>query len=326
MAGPGIAGMFVLSGLIGFLGSYLFLRAFEIEFPYHERKDKRFMALSLFLLPSLTYWAILLGKDSWIFLFLGCATYAFANLLKKLRLFYLSGLVLSVLVVTLIRPPVGAILAFAVGCAWLLKRGQKGPAAILRPLRLAIYPLVIAGLTIAILSAYLAPYRSLVGNVSLSDAAIRTGIGIHEGLSTDTQAAGSSFTIGITEPSVRGILKYLPFGMFTFLFRPLIFEAHHILALAAALESTFLLALVLLRFKSMAAASRCFFTTPFVAFCLLFFFLLTAMLSLESNFGVIVRHRTMVLPFLLILLAVPRKNKRSGQIAASPAKSDGEAR
>ncbi len=218
------------------------------------------------------------------------------------------------LVVTLIRPPVGAILAFAVGCAWLLKRGQKGPAAILRPLRLVIYPLVIAGITIAILSAYLAPYRSLVVNVSLSDAAIRTGIGIHEGLSTDTQAAGSSFTTGITEPSVRGILKYLPFGMFTFLFRPLIFEAHHVMALAAALESTFFLILVLWRFRNLTTAVKSVFIRPFVAFCAITFFLLTAMLSLESNFGVIVRHRTMVLPFLLILLAVPSNYKRRRSI------------
>ena len=134
MAGPGIAGMFVLSGIIGFLGSYLFLRAFEIEFRFDGGRDKRFLALSLFLLPSLAYWAILLGKDSWIFLFLGWASYAFANLLKRFRLRHLVGLLASVGVITLSRPPVGAVLAFAVGVAWLLKGGQKGPAAILRPL------------------------------------------------------------------------------------------------------------------------------------------------------------------------------------------------
>jgi len=114
--------------------------------------------------------------------------------------------------------------------------------------------------------------------------------------------------------------------MFTFLFRPYIFEAHNSMALAAALESTLILILVLYRVKSLFAAIGCFFTRPFVAFCTITFLLLTAILSVEANFGVIVRHRSMVLPFLLILLAVPRKNKLSRLIAASSAKADGEAR
>ena len=324
LSGPGIVGLFLLSGLIGFLGSYLFLRAFEIEFPH--KRERRFVALSLFLLPSLTYWAILLGKDSWIFLFLGWASYAFVNLLKKIRLRHLVGLLLSIGAIILIRTPVGAVLAFAVGVAWLLKGGQKGPAAIFRPLRFAIYPIVIAVVTIAVFSSYLNQYKNLVAQTSLLGTAIEVGVYKHTGLSTDSTAGGSSLAIGITEASIGGVLGYLPLGMFTFLFRPLIFEAHHALALAAALESTFLLVLVLWRFRSLAVAVRCIFTRPFIAFCAVTFFLLLAMLSVEANFGAIVRHRVMVLPFLLILLAVPRNNKGSGQIAASPAKADGEAR
>jgi len=324
MAGPGIVGMFLLTGVIGFLGSYLFLRAFDLEFPSDGRRDKRFLALSLFLLPSLAYWAILLGKDSWIFLFLGWASYAFANLLKRFRLRHFLGLLASVAAVTLIRLPVGAVLVFAVGCGWLLKKGKSSPAGILRPVRLVIYPMVIVGIAIVIISSYLDQYKHLVAEASLLGAALEVGLVKHAGLSTD--AVGSGLAIGITEPSVWGFLEYLPIGIFTFLFRPLIFEAHHALALAAALESTFFLALVFWRFRNLVAAVKSVFSRPFVAFCAITFSLLTAMLSLESNFGVIVRHRTMVLPFLLILLAVPRKNKRSGQIAASPAKSNGEVR
>lgn len=126
MAGPGIVGMFLLSGLIGFLGSYLFLRAFDLEFRSAEIKDTRFLALSLFLLPSMTYWAILLGKDSWVFLFLGLASYSFVRLLERFRLRYLSGLFASLLALILIRPFVGVVVVFAVGFGWLLKRGAQG--------------------------------------------------------------------------------------------------------------------------------------------------------------------------------------------------------
>jgi len=319
MAGPSIIGMFLLSGVIGFLGSYLFLRAFDIEFSCNGYRDKRFLALSLYLLPSLAYWAILLRKDSWIFLFLGWATYTFVNLLKRFRLRHFLGLLASVAAVTLIRLPVGAVLVFAVGCGWLLKKGKSGPAGILRPVRLAIYPVVIAGIGIAIFSAYLAQYGDLLAEASsFLEAALEVGLVKHAGLSTDPTAGGSSLAIGIAGPSVGGFLEYLPFGIFTFLFRPLIFEAHNALALAAALESTFILALVLWRLRSLVAAVKSVFTRPFVAFCAITFFLLTAMLSLESNFGVIVRHRTMVLPFLLILLAVPCNYKRYSSILAKP--------
>ena len=321
IVGPGIVGMVLLSGIIGFLGSYLFLRAFDLEFRNAGIRDTRFLALSLFLLPSLTYWAILLGKDSWIFLFLGWVSYAFVNLLKRFSLSYLSGLLIGIGAIAAIRLPVAGIVAFAAGFAWLLREGQSGPAAIFRPLRYVFYPVVIVGLLIGVLSVYLARYESFLMDASLFESALQLAVHKHVGLSID--AGGSSLGIGITRSSKGAVLRYLPFGMFSFLFRPLIFEAHNALALVAALESTFYLVLVLWRRRSLIAAMRCIFSRPFVGFCTVTFFFLLVILSLEANFGVIVRHRTMVLPFLFILLAVPRKNKRSGQIAASSAKADG---
>jgi len=324
MAGPGIVGMVLLSGIIGFLGSYLFMRAFDIEFRSDGGKDKRFLALCLFLLPSLTYWAILLGKDSWIFFFLGWVSYAFVNLLKRFSLPHLLGLLIGIGAIAAIRLPVAGIVAFAVGFAWLLRGGQKGPAAIFRPLRYVFYPVVIVGLLFGVLSIYLAQYESFLMDASLVESALQLGVRKHVGLSTD--AGGSSLAIGITGSSKGEVLRYLPFGMFSFMFRPLIFEAHNALALVAALESTFYLVLVFWRRRNLMAAMRCIFSRPFVGFCTVTFIFLLVILSFEANFGVIVRHRTMVLPFLLILLAVPLKNKPSGEIPASSAKSNGEVR
>jgi len=216
LSGPGIVGLFLLSGLIGFLGSYLFLRAFEMEFPH--KRERRFVALSLFLLPSLTYWAILLGKDSWVYFFLGWATYALASLLKKPYLRHFLGLLASLGAITLIRPPVGAVLAFALGCVWLLKGEKSSLAALLRPLRYAFYPIVIAVVTIAIFSSYLNQYKNLVAQTSLLGTAVEVGVYKHTGLSTDSTAGGSSLPIGIADPSVGGLIEYLPIGMFTFSF------------------------------------------------------------------------------------------------------------
>ena len=324
IAGPGIVGMVLLSGIIGFLGSYLFLRAFDLEFRPDGGKDKRFLALCLFLLPSMTYWTILLGIDSWIFLFLGSASYYFVKLLNKFCLRYLLGLFASILAVALVRPLVGIVVVLAVGFAWLLKRRQKGPAAILRPVRLAIYGLIIASVTMVMFTSYLGQGVNIAPRMSLVEKAFEYGASKHVGLAS---GAASSITVSIDrQASLGAILRYIPTGMFTFLFRPLIFEAHNALAFGAALESTFILVLVFWRRRSLIAAMNCFFSRPFIVFSSVTCVLLLVALSFESNFGVIVRHRTMVLPFLLILFAVPQKNKRSGRMAASSAKADREVR
>ena len=125
---------------------------------------------------------------------------------------------------------------------------------------------------------------------SFLESALVVNVCKYTGLSTDPTAGGSSLPTDIARPSVGGALEYLSPGMFTFLFCPLVFEVHHALALAAALESTFLLVLVLWRLRSMVAAVKSVFSRPFVAFYAITFSLLTAILSLESNFGVIVRH------------------------------------
>ena len=134
--GPSVIGMFLLSALISFLGSYLFLRAFQIHFGHVA--EQRFLALSLFLFPSLVFWTSLLGKDSWIYLLLGSFTYSLASVLRGVRLRYLAGMMLSVIVIGLFRPPVGVALiagATASGFMALVPRLRRlqGPIVLVRP-------------------------------------------------------------------------------------------------------------------------------------------------------------------------------------------------
>jgi len=85
-------------------------------------------------------------------------------------------------------------------------KGSKGPAVILRPLRYAIIPVVIAAMTIGIFSSYLADFQDLVRGDSLLQTAFEVGQLKHVGLSNDFSAGGSSLAVGITDASARGIL------------------------------------------------------------------------------------------------------------------------
>lgn len=324
LIGPSLPGMFLVTGIIGFLGAYLFLRAFQAAFP--SSRETRFLALSLFFLPSLAFWTTLVGKDSCMFFFLGWAAHAVAQLLKEFRFRYLLGIVVSSVFVLWIRAPLGIALIAAIGCSFILALDSRlrvsGPASLLRPVGL-LFSLIVIG---AALMITLSDLRQSLGasamRSSLVEGVLEHAIGRHAGLSTT--AGGSGLRVLWERPTLSGFLQYLPGGMFTFLFRPFVFEAYHPLALIAALDGTIILVLVLWRWRYLVEAIRSALSKPFLVFCGVVFLLFTAVLSIDSNFGVIVRHRTMVIPFLLILLAVPLNRKRPGSVPVSSTSSAAE--
>src|SRR6202044_291327 len=75
-------GGFMLFAWLGFLGQYLFYRAFRIGFP---QGDYRRYAVFVFFLPSEVFWPSSLGKEAWMTLMLGIFAYGAAKLLVKRR-------------------------------------------------------------------------------------------------------------------------------------------------------------------------------------------------------------------------------------------------
>jgi hypothetical protein len=99
----------------------------------------------------------------------------------------------------------------------------------------------------------------------------------------------------------------------TVLYRPFIFEAGNIQAVAAAVEGSFLLYVTLARSRPIRAGLRRMRRTPYVAFALVYTGLAIFAFSSIANFGLLVRQRVQLLPFMLVLLCVP-----SGQSPAWP--------
>jgi hypothetical protein len=97
----------------------------------------------------------------------------------------------------------------------------------------------------------------------------------------------------------------MPKAIVTVLFRPFVTEADNAQALAAALESTFLLLLTIRRLPWMWAAMRSVRRQPYVALALVFTAVFVVAFASFPNFGLLARERVQVLPFFLILLSVP---------------------
>ena len=115
-----------------------------------------------------------------------------------------------------------------------------------------------------------------------------------------TSKGGSDFEPSVVDNPVR-----FPMAAVTVMFRPFLFEAHNTDARIAALESTVLMALFLLRWRWVWAALRSWRRQPYVVFCLAYAALFVIAFSSFSNFGLLARERVQLLPILLVFLAIP---------------------
>ena len=131
----------------------------------------------------------------------------------------------------------------------------------------------------------------------LGESARRTGQG------------GSSFNA----PSAIGSPTKLPLAVVTIFFRPFPFEAHNAQVAVTALESTLLLCLTVARRRGIWQALRHPRRRPYVAFVVVYSLLFVFAFSSIANFGILARERTQVLPFFLVLLAVPAARRAPEQ-------------
>ena len=115
----------------------------------------------------------------------------------------------------------------------------------------------------------------------------------------NTEQGGSQFTpVPLTSP--LGV----PAAIVTVLFRPFPWEASSLQALATSLESIFLLGLIAISWRRLRAGGADL-KNPYLVFSLVYALLFVWAFSRFGNFGIIARQRVLVLPFVLILAALP---------------------
>jgi hypothetical protein len=137
-----------------------------------------------------------------------------------------------------------------------------------------------------------------------------------------TSSGGSEFT----PASVADSPLNLPEAAITVLFRPFPTEAHNAQALASALEGAFLMLVVVLRFRWIAAALRSARTTPYLVFAITYTVLFVVGYSTFSNFGILARERVQLYPLFLVLLSVPPADRPTRPDQAMRRREEADAR
>jgi hypothetical protein len=299
VSGPSrISGYFVFSWF-GFWGLYFAYRAFRTVMP---DGDHRRYAVLVFLLPSMLFWPSSMGKEAWMTLCVGLIALGAAKLYVRNRGGYLL-LALGLAGGAMVRPHVVVFAVAGVLVGYVVApRKNPGPAS-------AMWKGV--GVVILGTAAVIVLHRAagFLGLTALShdqlDLALQTA-------ANHTTEGGSAFTAH----AVSSPLDF-PQGLVTVLFRPFPWEAHNAQALVSALESVVLMVLLASSWRRFARLPRMVMRRPYVAFCVVYITLFVYAFSIFGNFGILVRERVQVLPFVLALAALPLAGKTPAAAAAA---------
>lgn len=266
--------------IFGFIGLLALSGSLRQVTQFSKNKVRQMVSLLVFL-PSINFWSSGIGKDSIAVMAVCLALWASIALVRRWKI-----MVFSILVMLVVRPHIAGLMIVALALATVFKEG-----GITGMKWWMLIVVLIAGSSVAV--PFALEYAGLGGPLSVSD--VNEYFETRQGYN---QEGGGG--IDISQMS-------LPMQLFTYLFRPLPFEASGVAALAASIEN------VLLMFFFLYAA-RCWFigrkkykhysgitNTAFVVFFALTTWGVLAMTT--ANLGISLRQKWMFMPMFFYVAA-----------------------
>ena len=288
LVGPDQIATFLVFSWFSFVGTVMFYRAFTLTFP-EARPGHRRYALMLFFLPSVIFWTADVSKEAIMMLSIGVTAYGAAKVLAR-RPGGFSLLAFGTALGILIRP--NELLLILGGFAVALMIRPSGDRENFGGLK-RVGGLAVMG-SLLFLSVFLTFHylHTSGGSLSLNQASQNnTGAGI---------GFGSSNIPYSSSPA------YYWRDIYTILFDPLPFNAHGTGQLVAALENSVIVVLILISLRNLRMTVRASFARPYVMMCTIYCILFIYAFAALGNLGLIARERTLLFPFFLVLLCIPR--------------------
>ena len=278
---------FVIFTLFSFLGVFLCYRAFVRAVP--DGDHKRY-ALLLFLWPSLLYWPSSIGKEAWMLLGLGIASWGVARIVTGRAGIGLAVTVLGLAVLSLVRPHVALMVLVGLGVAMLARPKSRSTFRLTGRIVIVVVLLVggsvIVGRTSEVLQI------DITGAESITNALVET--------QEQTDQGGARFQSAV----VRSPIDY-PVAFLTVWFRPLPIEVRDATGLLSAAENTALIVLVLMSWRRLLGLPRNLLRIPYATFAAAYSLVFVYAFSVIANFGILARQRTQGLVLFFVLLCIP---------------------
>ena len=275
--------VFNIFGFIGFLAFDASLRSIVAD----KSKNIRLLATLIVFLPSVSFWSAGVGKDAISFMAVGLALWASLDLSKRTILMFFS-----VLLMLVVRPHMAGLMIMGLAASFV---SQKGMPLLQR--------LILGFISLGVL-AILVPFALNYAGVGENVDADKLGAYIDERQGYNQDGGG-----GVDISSMS-----LPMQLFTYMFRPLPFEAHSIASLMASLDNMILLYLFVVGSYFLIKTKL----TPDLKLhnrVFMWYYLCGSWIVLSlttANLGIAVRQKWMIAPILIFLfLSVIRDKKEN---------------
>lgn len=298
--GDSLLGGFMLYSWLGFVGLWCFYRAFVIGMPGGDIAKYRGL---IFLFPSMWFWSSVTGKEALMLFFLGVATLGMTRVMTGRWLGVLL-VVFGLWGVAVVRPHMAVIIVAGFAGVLLVRgRDRVRLSSPLARLLLAVLLVMFMPFLFARLTSFFAVERLDTGSVNaiLTEVSADTAIG-GSGVRREDEPGGPSAT--------RALLV---------LVRPLPWEVPNAQGLLAAAETTALLGMGYQARRRRSRLRALVMRYPLAGFSFAALCAFAYAFSAISNLGILARQRSLIFPYVFVLIAggAPSKRPVDQQMAAT---------
>jgi hypothetical protein len=302
--------LFIPFSLLGFTGSLLFFKTLQAVAP--ENKKIELYAVSFFL-PNMVFWTSNLGKDSLIYLGIALVMFGFLAKPKPPKNIIATGL--GGLLVFAIRPHIFLFLLFGFLLGLFMEKRPFSYRSVF--------------LFLAIFVTFLLTQQKI-----LNVAGVRVG-GEEEGSSSMTsvyqagvsrvEASSKSLNIGgsATGTAHKFSIVLFPYYLVTFLGSPFIWQARKPIQFFSALETVIYQLMILYLCIHWKDVMKIGFIRYKYSWLLYLIVASIIVGGAQTNFGLIIRQRCMVLPVIFLLFTGVRRQLLDTK-AKKPRKQKGD--
>lgn len=289
--------------IMAFFSSLASWKLFELARSYKLNNEK-LLAFGVLFLPSVNFWCSGVSKDSVVFiasLILIYNTFTIISSDKKATFKNYVHAIIAAIIIFKIRSFILAaiLLPMLFSVSSRIVKAMGGTDFIVASIRTLV---LLIGIFIGGRTLITTGEEDFINqNALIAEAAV-----IQKDFQQNESYGDKKYDIGLEEFTPVGLLQSTPFAILAGLYRPYIWEVRSPTLILNGLESVFFLYFTFLLFRSKFLEKwRKIRAHEFLIFCLIFIMIIAFMTGLTSGlYGVLVRLRSILLPFLFILLTV----------------------
>lgn len=281
-----ISGLFIMATVISLVSATIFWSAVAL---WRGASNTSVVSYAVMYWPSILFWTGSFGKDNFTFL-------AFALILHGVSRRFSSRafkgacveMVAGMTLLTLIRPHYALAALSAIACAeaysFFTDRGNRTKSALI----------------LGLLITAAGPCWNAVCAVVIGDLAESAT----ERFVRSSELNAGDSNVDVPEiTSVQDAVLQLPSAILRIYCRPWLWEARNPFAVLAAVENTVALILVAWNWRRVLNAGRLCLQQPCGVFCVVLAIALTLLSCTITNLGLLARTKTLILPFIAILVS-----------------------